>query len=250
VSGPGAVSTSTTADLKQVKTDRMLIWQTPHDKTTYVFVAGPGAGPWNIAVAPTSSPVVEVRQAEGLPKPSIRARVDGRGHRRVLRYSLKAIPGQKVTFAELGANGSAKRLGVARGTSGRLRFAPVDGPAGRRRIVAQVTQGGMPRTQLTVARYRAPGPRLPGRPGKVALRRRGKALEVRWLRGARATRYEVRARIGDGREILVLRKGQALRIAGVGSQAARVSVVALDGAGRRSRARTKAIGKWPKPPKN
>jgi len=95
---------------------------------------------------------------------------------------------------------------VARGTSGRLRFAPAEGRAGRRKIVAQVTQAGMPRTELTVAGYRA-GTWPPRKPRRLRL-----------------------AEVG--------RKG-----------AARVSVVTLDSAGRRSSARTKAIGKWPKRPR-
>jgi hypothetical protein len=75
-----------------------------------------------------SPPIAAVRHADGLPAPSVRARLGGRGYRRTLRYTIKTIAGQKVRFLER-ANGVGSELGEGKGGSCTLRFAPAEGPA-------------------------------------------------------------------------------------------------------------------------
>jgi hypothetical protein len=58
----------------------------------------PAGGRWRVVVEDGSSPVVSIRFAEGLEAPQVDAQVGGRGHRRTLRYDVKPLPGQKVTF--------------------------------------------------------------------------------------------------------------------------------------------------------
>jgi hypothetical protein len=89
----------------------------------------------------------------------------------------------------------------ARDGHGRLRFRPAYGPGGPRRIVAIVEQNGMPRTEITVARYRAePPPRL-RRPRNVRLRRRGARVSVTWAPVAAAAGYQAFVETPDGRSI-------------------------------------------------
>jgi hypothetical protein len=107
-----------------------------------------------------------------------------------LSYRVTPAPGQRVTFVERSTK-VAHQIGVARGRRGTLRFVPAAGPAGTRKIVAQVSQRGLPRMERIVARYRAPGTLRLARPRGVRLRRTPKSLRVTWraVNGARG--YEV-----------------------------------------------------------
>ena len=107
-------------------------------------------------------PIRQIREAYGLPKPVVHARVSGRGRTRTLSWRLRPIPGQKVQFAEYGTDVRHLITTTAK-ASGRVRFTPQTGPAGRRRIVAIVEQYGLPRATLTLASFRAPGPPRPAR---------------------------------------------------------------------------------------
>ena len=74
----------------------------PHEKTTYVVVNDPRAGGWKVESLERRKPLTRVAFARGLPKPKVKAKLRKRGKRMVLTYTLSAIPGQKVTFNELG----------------------------------------------------------------------------------------------------------------------------------------------------
>ncbi len=86
-----------------------------------------------------------------------------------------------------------------------MAFTPTTGEGGTRKIVATVTQNGMPRANLTVARYVAPARVRPVRP-RVTVKQHGSKLVVRWHRDTRAKRYELRAKLTDGRVLLLLLK--------------------------------------------
>jgi hypothetical protein len=66
---------------------------------------------------------------------------------------------------------------------------------------ALVQQNGLPRTEITVARFKAERPRPPGRPRGVRMRRRGSRLTVRWAPVAGAAGYVAYVRTRDGRAI-------------------------------------------------
>src|SRR5439155_6331627 len=122
----------------------------------------PAGGVWTIT-GDGRVPISRIREARGLPTPSIKASVTGRGRSRVLSWKLRRINGQRVTFAEIG-KGVRNAIVTGATRSGAVHFRPADGPAGTRRIVALVEQNGLPRTSLTVASYRAPGILKPGKP--------------------------------------------------------------------------------------
>jgi hypothetical protein len=155
---------------------------------TYVVLAKPTGGAWKIVADPGSPAITSASSAQALPSPSVKASVGGKGRRRVLAYQVGLIPGQTVSFAER-AGKVAREIGTARGARGTLRFSPGAGPAGSRTIVATVSQYGLPRRQLTVARYSAPAALRPGRPPKVTLSRKGTTLRIAWGPASGAPRY-------------------------------------------------------------
>jgi hypothetical protein len=190
VTGPGGERVLTPAGSGGEKTARSLVSLDDAGRTTYVAVARPTGGTWRITADPGSAPIASATEARALPPVSVRAKVGGRGLRRTLRYRVKPIPGQKVTFSESTAK-VAHVIGTARGRRGTLRFVPGQGPAGLRTIVADVSQRGLPRARRVVARYRAPGPLRLAQPRGVKFRRVAGALRVTWraVKGARG--YEV-----------------------------------------------------------
>jgi hypothetical protein len=181
----------------------------PSKKLTLVVVHKPAGGSWRVEPAADSSALAAAGVAEGLPAPSVHAKVTGKGRKRVLSYTIKSIPGQKVRFEERApGQKAAASLGYAKGTKGTLRFAPASGPKGRRSIVALVESYGTPRAQLNVARYTAPPPARPATPKRLKVVRKGTRLVVSWKRVAGASRYRVIVKLADGRSVLVLPGGK------------------------------------------
>jgi hypothetical protein len=179
------------------QTAHLTVYPLPGTNYTQVLLVKPPAGTYTITQVGGTSAVANVYAAKGLPAPSIKARVTGKGIARKLVYTIASIPGQKVTFAERSTR-IFHELGTATGP-GSIRFLPADGPAEVRQIVALVFQDGFPRKQLVVASYRSPAPLLPTRPKFVKLTRRGSAVRLAWGPADFAARYEVRTSFSDGR---------------------------------------------------
>jgi hypothetical protein len=225
VTGPGGMRATTPAGGGE--SGGVLFLRDEATNTTYVAVAAPRAGRWTLTLEPGSSPVAAVRRGDGLPAPRVKARVTGKGHRRTLHWTIRAIPGQVVRFAEEG-RGAAAAIATSRKARGSARFAPADGPAGRRSIVAVVEQAGMARQRITAGRYTAPAPQRPAKPKRLALRRRGSTLQVRWKRAAGARSYRIRAELSDGRRLLLTTRRTTLRLLAFGPrETAKVSVAGL-----------------------
>ena len=140
-----------------VRGDGYAFVHVPADETTYVLVAHPQAGRWTVQAQPGSAPVTGVRYADILPQPEVHASVAGRGRTRALTYDVKRIPGQVVTFREVGG-GVVHTLGTARRSHDTIRFRPAFGPRAVRRIAADVEQNDLPRAAPEVARYVSPKP--------------------------------------------------------------------------------------------
>jgi hypothetical protein len=196
----------------RVLDERFLLFQNQDDDTTYVGINRPSAGAWRV----TGEGIREVQVGQGLPQPSVKARVGGRGHSRTLTYSVKRIDGQRVHFEEIG-RGVGRRIGTAKGKRGTLRFSPGDGPRGKRRIVALVEQDGGPRENVDVASYTAPAPARPARPGGVKAKRKGSRVTVTWRPARRSARYLVRATLNDGRKLIFFAtaKKRSVRVSGL-----------------------------------
>jgi hypothetical protein len=199
-----------------VRGDNYAVVASDANDTTYVVLAKPPAGQWKVEEKPGSAPVTAIRTADALPKPGVSAKLrHAHGGGWALDYRVRSVAGQKVSFVEDGRNVN-RVIGVAHGRRGTIRFRPSFGPGGPRRIVADVVQDGLPRTKLTVARFHAPAPRLPGRPGKVRLRRRGERLTITWGPAKRANGYSVRVRMPDGRRLEFNRSAHQRRRVAVG----------------------------------
>jgi hypothetical protein len=116
-----------------------------------------------------NSDLAKVQAADALPEPLIHGSVSGAGALRTFHYRIRLASGERVSFAELGSGpvgvGAGRAIGTAARARGVLRFRPAAGPAGERTIVALVTRNGLPITELTVARFRAPAPGRPSAPG-------------------------------------------------------------------------------------
>ena len=220
--------------------------QDPGEAVTHVAIRRP-AGSWRATTAAGSPAIASVDTAAVLERPRVSARVSGgKGAARVLRWTLEARPGQRVTFAEQGRDSAnvIHRTTKARGT---VRFTPSVGAARARTIVAIVEQDGTPRDTLTVARYTAPVWRLPAKPRELRVRRQGTALVVTWRGAAGAARYTVVATTSDGGREVFVRDGnqRRLRIPGVPREdRVRVDVAGLrsdDRAGPRARVVVKPV---------
>ena len=162
--GPGGVSVSTPAS-GLLRNRSVVSVADRREKTTYVIVRSPQPGTWRVNAAKGGLSGVEF--ARGLPDPRVRARVlSGARHRkghgrksrrrrgRKLRlvYSVRRIPGQKVTFVERGEE-IAKTIGVAKRPRGTILFRPGAGSDVKRTVEAEVVQDGLPRAVLTVAKF-------------------------------------------------------------------------------------------------
>ena len=197
--GPNGESVTVSRDVPVVQTDRFYA-QLRQDGTTFVLVNRPAAGVWTLS-DDGASPVRLVREARGLPDPSVSARVRGRGRSRVLSWNVRPIPGQRVTFAEIGKD-VRNAITATRAARGSRRFRPADGPGGRRRIIALVEQSGMPRTKLRAGSYHAPATLEPGRPRALKAARRRTRLVVSWRPRPSGFRHAVYFRLSDGRRLV------------------------------------------------
>lgn len=216
VTAPGGETVSSAPDGGPGQSRRMVVYSTPEQSLTTVMIGDPPAGDYVVTAQPGSPQIARVGNAHGLPEPSVRARVTGRGHARRLVYEIRPITGQRVRFVERSA-GAAADLGAARGTEGALRFSPAAGPRGKRQIVAVVEQNGVPRREMVLGSYLAPAARRPGRPRFVRVRRVGGSARVTWGSAPRAARYVVRIRLREGTSKLFVLGGdkRSLRIPGV-----------------------------------
>jgi len=200
--------------------------------TTLVGLKHPLAGRWTITAAAGSAPIADVATAHGLPALTVHTRVTGKGRRRVLHYRSSNLDGRQLTFTERGP-GVAHALGLARHSSGTLRFTPEPG-RGRRSVVGLVAGITGPGQQLTLATFRAPGLTHPARPASVHVVRRRGSIRVTWRRVPGAVRYEVLIRLADHSQTFrVVRRPRAVLTNPFPAKAGTVTVDALGLSGDR-----------------
>ncbi len=199
LTGPGGQSVTVSRAMPVVQNDKFYA-QLRQDGTTFVLVDKPAAGEWTLTDDGTA-PVKLVREARGLPEAAARVTVKGKGRARVLSWNVRRIPGQRVTFSEVGKD-VRNAITTTTAARGSVRFRPADGPAGRRKIVAMVQQGGRPRVNLTAGSYRAPGMLKPGKPRKLELKRKRSRLVVSWRPKPRGFRHALHFKLSDGRRLV------------------------------------------------
>jgi hypothetical protein len=216
LTGPGHVRMVSAAS-GSVRSSRGLVFHVPSRDTTFFVVKHPPAGRWQITPLADSSRLISAGHGNGLPAPSLHARVIGRGTSRTLVYRVKPLPGQSVSFEEHGRSGSGF-IGKARHAAGRIRFTPAYGARERRSIVAIVNSYGKPRGAYQVATYIAPAAQGPAKPSAFTITRKGTQLRLRWKRVSAIRRYVLRLRLSDGRVLLLLPtpRQTAITVKGVG----------------------------------
>ena len=232
VTGPKGEALTIDPARQAVVQPPFVAYTVPEAKLTVIQIARPSAGRWTIMPQAGSPQITEVRSARGLPAVRVSGRVTGHGRNRSLQYRLGSIAGQRVTFFERSTRALA-RIGTAGTASGTLPFAPAEGPAGTRRIVALVEQDGRPRAERVLASYTAPPPARPGRP-RVRIARTTGAAVVTWPRVADAARYTVRVRFTAGRVVQATTTATRRRVVIRGVQrtdGARASVTAVTSGG-------------------
>ncbi len=201
---------------------------------TVVILGKPEAGRWTVEPTPDSPPLTQVKKADILPKPAVRASVSGQGAVRRLGYDITPIDGQEVRFVQTAPGATKTVATVKRGGRGQVRFAAAEATGQARTIVAEVSQHGLPRASMEVARFRAPNPRV-GRVTRLRVRRRGTRALITWNRAPAARRYEVTVRTpGGGRLYFPVADRRQVTVPGAGRRGRiTVSVVAISAGGRR-----------------
>jgi hypothetical protein len=214
-----------------------VVMRVPGLDETLIALPNPSGGRWSVSGVPGSAPITSVASSHALPAPDVRVRVDGRGQRRVLSYEVTPAPGRVVTFVEHG-RGVYRVLGRADGRRGRISFVPAPGPAGRREVLALISNGATV-SQSVVGSFvaLAPGP-LPA-PRGLRVVRVGSRLAVSWGGVLGSWRYATILTGANGRRELLLSRGRRVTFTGVDPAfGGRVQVVALGASGLRGRAAT------------
>lgn len=241
VTGPdGEVVSSGPETIEQ---GRYRIVPVPGESRTIIQIGDPVGGNYSVEAQPGSVPISRILTARGLPQPKVTAKVRGKGRKRRLIYRVRQIDGQRVTFSEEG-KGTGRQIGIAKRVKGRIRFSPAPGPRGRRRIVALVEQDGVPRAQIQVSRYRAPGIARPRRPKQTRALRRGRKLLVKWSRLRGVHGYEVRVNLPrDGRRLIFYPRSRQTRLMVGGIESTDRGRITVAGIGADAKPGRRAVAK-------
>lgn len=208
VTGPGGVTVTSPAT-GPIGTKKALVLPVAEEKTTYVIVDAPKPGAWKVESLDPARPLTKVAVADGLPKPKVTAKVTGGDTQRRLAYKVRPLSGQQVTFSERG-KGLDHPLGKAKGGKGTIKFKPALSTATKRTIVAHVVQNGLPRDELTVAKFTVKKLKL--KKPKVKAKRTKTSLALTWKRVTGATNYLVEVKAGQTLLTRVLVKTRKLTV--------------------------------------
>ncbi|MDA0179059.1 hypothetical protein OJ997_02035 [Solirubrobacter phytolaccae] len=216
----------------------------PDLKRQTFLIAKPPAGAWTLEPAAGSPGVAKVQVTRDAPP----LKVTGRVKRGELRWKQAGGSGQTVTFYEQG-EGVLRKLGVARGASGTLRWKPKVVRGGRRSVVAVGEVEGLASDSFTLGAFTVPKPPKPGVARKLKATHRSGALQLTWTPAKYAARQELRVQLsnGIGQVFRVSARTKRLKVPNVASTVTgRVTIVGLraDGvAGKTARATVKRAPK-------
>jgi hypothetical protein len=211
VSGPGGQQAQDPTSDKPVRAPGILIVPLAKAHMTLIELRRPQPGNWAVAALAGSPAIAAVSYRSGQPAPQIKVTAGVLGRRYALHYDIQQRPGQQVVFAERGSQ-LFHVIGHATGDSGTLAFTPAIGNARQRRIVAIITQDGLPQHELTVGHYTAPTEQQLGPPQHVRVIRHGDELVIEWTHSADAAGYLAGVTLSDGRHVLLHVAGSSGRV--------------------------------------
>jgi hypothetical protein len=191
------------------KTADFVVVPHPADSTTYLFVRKPAAGTWTIT-PDAGVNVTATKVADGEATPKVTARLSGHGRKRSIAYTIAPAANQKVTFTLKGKH-DAQPIGAARGTAGKLKFNVSPTASGRQQVIARVTRGGVPRSDIVVASFTA-HPLVLKAPRKLRVKRKASRAKLSWQKVAGARRYLVSFRLSDGNRSNVVTRRRSLSV--------------------------------------
>ena len=117
-----------------------------------------------------------------------------------MHYHASIPAGLAVAFAE--QTGSSLRvIGHAHAGGGTIRFRPAFGPAGRRKLVALITDNGLPSPAKALGSFVAPRPPRPGRAKKLRVSAGKRALSFSFVPPANSAHTLLRIVATDGRHL-------------------------------------------------
>ena len=226
ITGPDGTKIVSPADASAAeRKGRWMLVENPSDGSTSVLLVKPAGGTWTV-----DGDGVESVDTAGFQQPAtVTGAVTHRRGQHEVHVAYSLPPKAKLSLVERGRGAQrtiAKRVrgracpGDSSGPRGqqvlcaRVRFKPSFGPGGKRRILAVVEQGGMPLDVMPIASFKAPKPKLPKRPGRLRVVRKGGVLFAAWRRPAGAVQTIAYARISDGSRLSfdLARRCTAVRI--------------------------------------
>ena len=127
-----------------------IVYSDPATNTTYVSLLHPRGGSWTVRTLAGSATVIDVREADPLPHPTISGRLKRVGCSEVLAYTVRGHGEQILLYAQEAEQRIV--LGYARSRTGRIRL-QLPGISGRGSIVAVLLRAGRPTGESPVATF-------------------------------------------------------------------------------------------------
>ncbi len=192
--GPHGERFSSGAGVEPLAAKAVIVIPEPGLDTTYVYLKHPSAGLWRVQSLDGTA-VRRIDAAHQLPEPKVSATITGRGAQQLLRWKARPIPGQQIALIDRTDGVATTLQDFTARNSGKLRFTPENATDAPRTIEADVLQNGIPRTQLTVARYSASGSSKPAARiaiSSVSCRGRTCKVKLRLPSGTRRVRIQLR----------------------------------------------------------
>jgi len=209
--GPNGERITTPRVLGGMMQKPFMVMKDAKGNRTSIAIGQPAGGTWRVIVEEGSSPVTRIESADGLAKPQVKGTVTGKGLTRTLNYEIAPREGQVVKFYEEGPSAGAY-ISSASDAKGTLTWVPGEGAAETRTVYAVVEQDGMGRGRFEIAKYAASKTPKPGKPTKLAVKRKGSSLNVSWRKVTGAGSYSVLAVLSDGRRIVLSTKKSSVRV--------------------------------------
>jgi hypothetical protein len=223
----------------------------PDAKRVSFLIPKPAPGSWTLETADGSPAIATVQVARDAPPIKVTGRVTKtakRGLGRTLAWKVAdRATGQAVTLYEQGA-GVLRKLAVAQGTAGRVRWTPKTLRGGKRAVVAVVERDGLAVREVKLGSFTVPPPPRPGVARKLRAVHRGGALVLTWVPGANAASQELRVTLGNGigKIFTLKRSAKTLRVPGVAADVTgTVTVTAVRADGARGKTASAKVTKAP-----